>query len=117
MRCASTKAAPFDSNSVATTEEGEELIAGAAACSITVADQPEASQTNKPTKGGNLTWLWILLGVVGFLLVAAGVVFFVLVTQERKNKARRAENGGDYGYGGDGYDPNDPNDSGAPGES
>lgn len=102
---------------VATTEDGEELIAGAAACSITVADQPEASQTNKPTKGGNLTWLWILLGVVGFLLVAAGVVFFVLVTQERKNKARRAENGGDYGYGGDGYDPNDPNDSGAPGES
>ena len=101
---------------VATTEDGEELIAGAAACSITVADQPEASQTNKPTKGGNLTWLWILLGVVGFLLVAAGVVFFVLVSQEKKNKARRAENGGDgdYGYGDDGYDPNDPN---APGES
>ncbi len=88
---------------VATTEEGAELIAGAAACSITVADQPIKDNTQDANKGGNLTWLWILLGVVGFLLVAAGVVFFVLITQERKNKARRLASGGTDGYDQDGY--------------
>ncbi|MBR3195846.1 MAG: hypothetical protein IKF50_04025 [Clostridia bacterium] len=93
---------------VVTTDEGAELIAGACACSIKVQEQAEVLKPNKPDNNKNLKWLWILLGVVGFLLVAAGVVFFVLVTQERKNKARvekqrqkretpRAEEPG-YGY-------------------
>ena len=73
---------------VVTTDEGAELIAGACACSIKVQEQEEVLKPNNPNNNKNLKWLWILLGVVGFLLVAAGVVFFVLVTQERKNKAR-----------------------------
>lgn len=92
---------------VVTTAEGAELIAGAAACSITVADQPIVDDTLKVEEEKSLGWLWVLLSIVAFLLVAAGVVFFILIAQEKKNKAKR---GGDtmpqyaaddgYGYGG-----------------
>ena len=99
---------------VVTTAEGTELIAGAAACSITVADQPIVDNNLEVKQEKNLGWLWILLGVVGFLLVAAGVVFVVLISQERKNKAKRGADqlpqydaNGDYGYGGYAMDDSD----------
>lgn len=87
------KAGTYTFKVTATDSKGKVIEAMSAAIDITVGGTPTPSSTESSTpaptassdQGGKVSTLFAILGVIVFLIVAAGITLVILVVQERRN--------------------------------